>query len=174
MVRTLKPEDMALLAYDGPVRMKFGNWKFRKRVAAFDYDHTLVQALGGKRWSDGVDDWEWTAECVPEVIRGFWKRGWCIVVFTNQEREYKLTQIRNVIESLGVPVYVFAAMSPADKKPSLTMWKGLMEGRGRQVAEGSFYCGDQGGRPGDRHNRDRLFAERAGIKWVSPESVFRV
>ena len=75
-------------------------FRFRKKMAAFDYDHTLVKPTSGPVFSQKIDDWQWLRPNVKNVLIGYYQRGYSIVIFTNQSRKFKTAQIKLVLDTL--------------------------------------------------------------------------
>jgi len=143
----------------------------KEKIAGFDYDWTIVNPKGGKTFPSGSDDWEWFTEEVPAIIRGYHEKGFTIVVFTNQTKMWKVTQINDVCETLRIPMFICIATEKCDHKPNTIMFDTLIEGHTYNREE-SFFVGDALGRPSDFSDSDKVFAETLGLKWLSPESIF--
>lgn len=154
-----------------PVVLKLNGFRFRSKVVAFDFDWTLVRPQNGRKFPKDVSDWEWLRPNVPDVIKQYYKKGWCIVIFTNQSKEWKVEQVRVVLSSLNIPVLAAIAMDKAEHKPSTVMWTTVVGARKVKTAE-SFFVGDALGRVTDWANTDLLFAQAIGIPAKSPEAMF--
>jgi len=153
-----------------PVLNKINGFRFRSKVAAFDFDWTLVRPKNGRKFPKDVDDWEWLRANVPETIKEYYTKGWCIMIFTNQTKGWKLDQINKVLSTLDIPVLAVVAMDKADHKPSKVMWQAAVGDK--KVKTDSFFVGDALGRPSDWSNTDLLFANAIGVRAVSPETMF--
>jgi hypothetical protein len=105
-----------------PVIFKIGAFRARKKIAAFDYDWTLVKPKSGGTFPRNVDDWTWLNGMVVEVVKKAYSRGFAIVVFTNQTKAWKCDQIRAALGGLGVPVLVAVGMEKADQKPAAVLF----------------------------------------------------
>lgn len=91
---------------------------------------------------------------------------------------------RMLIVQLGVPVKVVLATDhDSYRKPSTQMWQYFIEHLNEDVqpdAEHSFYCGDEAGRlpdwqlgmKKDFSSNDRLFAQRIGVRFETPDTLF--
>lgn len=154
-----------------PLVIRLHGARFRKRVAAFDYDWTLVRPKSGGTFPRGANDWQWLAPAIPEVLREWYRRGYMIAVITNQSRAFKIAQIRAVLEPLGIPMWIAIATDKAHYKPARSLWDALA-GTRQPDLRASFFVGDALGRPGDWADSDRRFAEAVGIAWRPPEDVF--
>ena len=67
---------------------KLLNPKYSDKMAAFDYDWTIVNPKGGKTFPLIVDDWEWYSSNVKNIIRDYYNNGFMIVIFTNQSKNF--------------------------------------------------------------------------------------
>jgi bifunctional polynucleotide phosphatase/kinase len=152
------------------MQIKVGNFRARAKIAAFDYDWTLVRPHSGT-FPKNVDDWRWLHECVPDVVRGYYENGFCIVIFTNQSKPWKVEQVKTVLASLGIPVMINVGIKKEEQKPERFMFDAFVGDRAWDV-EDSFYVGDALGRPNDWSDVDKMFAKSVGITIKSPEDVF--
>ena len=132
-------------------------------LAAFDFDGTLVRPLEGRTFPKDRADWRWLRESVPTKLRELVAAGSRILIVTDQTKGWKEDMIRDVVAAVGVPIEVLVHRST--KKPDTS-----------QIVAGgwkpAFYVGDAGGRAGDWSDCDRLFAERLGIPYYTPEEFF--
>ena len=145
----------------------------REKMAAFDYDWTLVSPKGGKTFPSDIDDWEWLYPTIPEKIKNYYEDGFMIVIFTNQSKDWKHEQIKLVATSLGIPVFIVVATSKCDYKPNPKLFN-LFIGNNKINKEKSFFIGDAIGRTSDFSDSDKVFAENIGIPCYCPEQVFHV
>ena len=68
----------------------------RSKLAIFDYDGTIVKAKEGRTLPKDIDDWMYIRESVPNTIRKYSKK-YRIVIVTDQSKEWKVKQIKNVM-----------------------------------------------------------------------------
>lgn len=144
------------------------------KVAAFDLDWTLIRPERGLIRVEATN-----MVLMPRVretlsyLRG---QGYTLVVFTNQlskkpaEVALKQARVTHALGLLGEPVVLL--MATADdlyRKPEPGMWSLLPFPADKAQ---SFYVGDAAGRPGDFAASDRLFAERLGLAFSTPEDFF--
>jgi len=157
-----------------PTVLKFMAPRFRKKLAIFDYDSTLIKPQDGRRYPKDVDDYMWAYNDVPKVLREIYDKGFMIIICTQQSKPWKVDQIRMVLSSLNIPMYAAIALDKADYKPSTILFDVVMQNYKNKAwsKSVSFFVGDALGRDGDWSNTDRLFAEALQIKWKTPESVF--
>ena len=136
-------------------------FRFRKKIAAFDYDQTLVVPKKGS-FSQNITDWTWIRDCVVEKIKEFYSKGFCIVIFTNQSRDFKKTQIKNALNLLNVPYKAYIMYNKKLKKPNPYYFNEFIQGKVVNKNM-SFYVGDALGRPGDFSDSDKNFAINSNI-----------
>lgn len=73
--------------------------QLKAKIAAFDYDHTLVCPKDGKTMPSNVEDWKWLYPNIPDELKRYNAEGFSVVVFTNQSKPWKVIQIQYVIDS---------------------------------------------------------------------------
>lgn len=157
-----------------PIIIKLLKPRYRKKIAMFDYDHTLVKPKDGKSFPSNVDDWVWNYPTVPEMMKQYYDKGYSIVVFTNQTKEWKVQQIEKVMTEASIPCFICIAMQKDEHKPSKVMFEEFI-GTKKWDADHSFFVGDALGRPADWSDVDKKFAEAVGVmgdKILSPEAFF--
>lgn len=146
--------------------------RFRKKIAMFDYDGTLVKPRDGRPFPKDIADWQWTHTSVPAVLQATYDKGFMILICTQQSKPWKVDQIRAVLEPLKVPMTITIALDKADYKPALTIFHAVVPGDKEWDRTKSFMVGDALGRTGDWSDCDRGFAEALKVKYKSPEDVF--
>ena len=150
-------------------------WRQTAMVAAFDWDATLTSAeMGhGRRWFN---------DAVVKRLSDLHASGYAICVFSNQARigdspwnarsRDVRARIDDLLERLSVPVAVFIACNrDGFRKPERGMWDLLFGGVQVDMAR-SFFVGDAAGRPGDHSDCDKVFADRIGVTFFTPELCF--
>ena len=157
-----------------PTIMKLHAPRFRKRIAMFDYDGTLVLPKYGRSFPKDVTDWKWTSDSVSETLQKTYKQGFMIIICTQQSKSWKLDQIRAVLEPLQIPMYVSVATEKADYKPSRAIFDAVVPATKTWLRDVSFMVGDALGRPGDWSDCDKKFAEALGVSYRSPEDMFKI
>lgn len=104
----------------------------REKVAGFDLDSTWIVTKSGKTFATNAKDWQWWDDSVPTVLKDYYKKGFKIVLFSNQAGIEKghtsvkefTTKINYIQKELNIPIEVFASIVSDDwRKPNLGMWK---------------------------------------------------
>jgi bifunctional polynucleotide phosphatase/kinase len=150
---------------------EFNSTQMKAKIAAFDYDWTLVSPKDGKTFPSNVEDWIWLYPNVPNELKRYNEQGFSVVIFTNQSKDWKVTQIQSVAKSLEIPIFVVVAREKCDYKPNPVLYDVLV-GSAKVNKEQSFFVGDALGRKGDWANNDKVFAQNIGLTCYSPEEFF--
>lgn len=156
-----------------PTIYNVNNAVHREKMAAFDYDWTLVCPKGGKTFPSNVNDWEWLYNGIPRKIKGYYEDGFMIVIFTNQSKSWKHEQIQNVAKTLDIPLFIVVATEKCDYKPNPILFNNLV-GNNKISKDKSFFIGDAVGRSSDFSDSDKVFAENIGVLCYCPEQVFHM
>lgn len=156
---------------DSIISLNVGNAILRHKMASFDYDWTLVTPKEGRTFPKEISDWQWMYSDSPKVLRKLYEDGYMIVIFTNQSKQWKIEQIKFVMNNLDVPVFAMAAMDKTDHKPNRKMFDKLVGDFEIDMDE-SFFVGDALGRKSDFSDSDKKFAENIGLHCFSPEQLF--
>lgn len=144
------------------------------RIAAFDFDDTLIATKSGLKFARGEDDWKWWHDSVPSRLKKLHEEGYAIVVISNQGavslradaktpvagQMRSLNNIKGKIKAvalaLDVPLSVYAATGKDEfRKPRGGLWGVLrrdygLVGEGEVDVKASFFVGDAGGREEDK------------------------
>ena len=145
--------------------------RWRKKIAAFDYDWTLVKPLNGRTHAKDVDDRQWLRASVPQMLKYYYDKGFALMVFTNQTKVWKLDAIEAQLKELALPITIAIGIAEADRKPLTTMWEAIIQDREWDKKK-SFFVGDAAGRPNDWSDSDATFAKAIGIPFKTPEETF--
>tara|TARA_B110000259_G_C14029141_1_gene405978 strand:+ start:2679 stop:3695 length:1017 start_codon:yes stop_codon:yes gene_type:complete len=158
-----------------PIIKKLNNYRFRQKMAIFDYDWTLVKPKSNGTFSKNENDWAWLTKNVPIVIKEYYKKGYSINIISNQRRNYvmKEKEISNALNTLNIPVCYIIANDNINAKPNINMFHILTNNK-KWESKKSFYVGDALGRQGDWSDVDKKFAENIGIKYYSPDELFSI
>jgi bifunctional polynucleotide phosphatase/kinase len=154
-----------------PLLYKLNEATYREKMAAFDFDWTLVSPKGGKTFPSDIDDWELLYPNIPGKLKKYYEDGYMIVIFTNQSKPWKLEQIELVAKSFNIPMFVVVATQKSDYKPNPALFDVFIGEHAIQKDE-SFFVGDALGRKSDFSDSDLCFAKAIGIKCFSPEDIF--
>ena len=145
--------------------------QLKAKIAAFDYDHTLVCPKDGKTMPSNVEDWKWLYPNIPDELKRLNEEGFSVVVFTNQSKPWKVIQIQYVMQTLQIPVFIVVASDKCDYKPNPILYDVLV-GSVKVDKTQSFFVGDALGGKGDWADSDKVFAQNVGLKCQSPEKFF--
>lgn len=145
--------------------------KERTKLAIFDVDWTLIKPKNERRFPLNKEDWQWFRDSVPAIMRKYHRNGYRIVFVTDQTKEWKVDMIKDVINTLNIPVTAIIAMNKEEHKPNPSLFNSYFVEFDR---EASFYVGDAAGREGDWAAKDKEFAENIKIKFYTPEEIFPV
>jgi bifunctional polynucleotide phosphatase/kinase len=159
-----------------PHIIKIGKFRLREQMAMFDYDWTLVKPISNGTFSKSLDDWRWITEKVPEILKKYYDKGYCIIIISNQTKntKMKLQQITNVLSTLPIPSLIAVGYEDIDKKPNRTMFDIIKKNKKINMNK-SFYVGDALGRQGDWSDSDKKFADNINIKQIySPDDLFTI
>lgn len=159
-----------------PVIYNINNAVHREKMAAFDYDWTLVCPKDGKTFPTNVDDWEWLHSSVPDKLKKYHDDGYMIVVFTNQSKQWKHEQINYVMKTLNIPAFIVIATDKLEYKPNRISFDALdtLICNNAIDLKQSFFVGDALGRKTDFSDSDKVFAQNIGVAIYAPEEIFGV
>ncbi|KAF1849978.1 PNK3P-domain-containing protein [Cucurbitaria berberidis CBS 394.84] len=174
----------------------------KRRVAAFDFDSTLIKPASGKTFGRDATDWKWWDSSVPGKLKELHEQGFLIAIVSNQggislkpdpktvkSDQKRLADFKGkvsaVLNQLDLPIYVYAATARDQyRKPRTGMWQELVEDYDLDSAssvdlENSLFVGDAGGRDAgaggagkDHSCVDRDFAANVGLPFHTPEEYF--
>ncbi|KAK1833920.1 PNK3P-domain-containing protein [Podospora conica] len=145
----------------------------KHKIAAFDFDATIVKTASGKVHSSDAADWQWWHPSVPDRLKQLHSEGYHVVIFSNQggltlhyppksnapkaakNRVAEFKQKCSVVLSrLDIPITLYAATGKdIFRKPRPGMWIELKDDYDLTDDdidhEHSIFVGDAGGRPAD-------------------------
>jgi bifunctional polynucleotide phosphatase/kinase len=142
------------------------------KIAAFDFDDTLIATKSGLKFARGEDDWKWWHHSVPTRLKRLHAEGFALVIISNQaavnlrsdgktpkDGMRSLNNLKgkatSVFKALDLPISLYAATEyDGFRKPRVGMWTQLrrdygVSGDGDVDLEGSVFVGDAAGRAGD-------------------------
>jgi bifunctional polynucleotide phosphatase/kinase len=167
----------------------------QKRIAAFDFDSTLIKTVSKLKFAKDATDWCWWHGAVPGKLKELHSEGYIIVIVSNQNgislkraanapkviKLDRFTQFKQksaaVFNNLNLPISIYAATErDRFRKPATGMWEEVLKDLGLSKKdvdlEESIFVGDAGGRKGDFSCSDRNFAANIGIGFITPEEYF--
>ncbi|KAK6605058.1 bifunctional polynucleotide phosphatase/kinase [Botrytis cinerea] len=145
----------------------------RNKVAAFDFDSTLIQTSSGKKHPTNGQDWKWWHPSVPTMLRKLYLDDGLVVHFLflcrcDQQPSWYFTQngpqtpkarlaefkskVSAVFNHINIPVSIYVATEKdIYRKPRMGMWKELLEDYdihlpGDLKLQESIFVGDAAGR----------------------------
>ncbi|KAF2490902.1 PNK3P-domain-containing protein [Lophium mytilinum] len=144
----------------------------RRKIAAFDFDSTLIASASGNRFGRDANDWRWWHGSVPGTLKSLHDEGYLVAVVSNQggislkpnpktikSDQKRLADFKGkvsaVLNQLDLPLSVYAATTRDHyRKPRIGMWQELLEDYDLESLdsvdlENSFFVGDAGGRMGN-------------------------
>ena len=143
------------------------------KIAAFDFDDTVIATQSGNRFARDERDWRWWHPSVPGKLKELHANGYAVVVMSNQAavslRSDPKTpkngmrsldnlkgKVTAVLTALDLPMTVLAATGhDLFRKPRTGMWQTLLaeyglQGDGSVDLERCVFVGDAAGREGDK------------------------
>ncbi|RDW60330.1 putative DNA 3'-phosphatase Tpp1 [Aspergillus mulundensis] len=164
----------------------------RPKIAAFDFDSTLVATASGNTFPKGPTDWKWWHQCVPSKLQKLNADGYRVTIISNQKAislkkdkkgndsksftNFK-ERVSAVMRQLNIPLSVYAATEDDEyRKPRAGMWREFIDDYDLDItgydSSESIFVGDAAGRPTDHSAVDRGFASNAHIPFQTPEEFF--
>ncbi|RDW60769.1 DNA kinase Pnk1 [Coleophoma cylindrospora] len=143
----------------------------RRKIAAFDFDSTLILTSSGKTFASNANDWKWWHASVPGILQKLYKEeGYQVVVLSNQGglsmkgdtkgpkagKQAKIDTFKAktsaVFNQLDIPINIYAATGKdMYRKPRIGMWEELLDDYDIDTTkdldlENSIFVGDAAGR----------------------------
>jgi bifunctional polynucleotide phosphatase/kinase len=169
--------------------------KDRNRIAIFDVDGTLITSKSGGRWATSATDVAFIGGpgAVFDTLDWYWRRGWIVVLITNQslwsnnpDIQVKIHYVLDSAEDWNGwrPLCLVATGSRTEKvyrKPARGMYDTLLAHINKSVADITACCvvGDAAG-PEDPFPAyrwaasDKEFADNISAEFVRPMDVFGI
>tara|TARA_X000000368_G_C23003548_1_gene700056 strand:- start:357 stop:1217 length:861 start_codon:yes stop_codon:yes gene_type:complete len=144
-------------------------------MAIFDYDWTLVRPKSNGTFAKNENDWMWLTESVPNILKELYANGYSINIISNQRKntKTKIKEINNALSSLNIPIVYVVGIDDIIAKPNKSIFELLLTNK-KCDKNKSFYVGDALGRQGDWTDVDKQFAENIGLKYFSPDEIFKI
>lgn len=167
----------------------------KTKVAAFDFDSTLIKTISRNKFAKDANDWQWWHGSVPGKLQELHREGYCLVIISNQNgislrkpanapkviKNDRFSQFKQkaaaVFNNLNVPISVYAATErDRFRKPATGMWEAFLKDHALAHddldMDHSIFVGDAGGRKDDFSCSDRNLAANVGIPFKTPEEFF--
>ncbi|KAF2235109.1 PNK3P-domain-containing protein [Viridothelium virens] len=142
-----------------------------RKIAAFDFDSTLITSVSGKKFAKDATDWKWWHGSVPGTIKRLAAEDYLVLVLSNQagitlatgsktskSDQKRLSDFKDkataVLNQLDLPVTLYAATEKDRyRKPRIGMWEELRKNYDLEAPDSidlsnSVFVGDAGGRTG--------------------------
>jgi len=157
------------------------------KIAAFDFDSTLVTPASGKKFSRNANDWKWWHASVPGRLKELHEDGYRLAIVSNQGgislkedgktaksdakrlADFK-TKVSSVLHQLDLPISMYAATGRDQyRKPRMGMWHEIAEDFDLDSThsldvESSVFVGDAGGRVAVDGGPDKDHSCRQGLR----------
>jgi bifunctional polynucleotide phosphatase/kinase len=138
-----------------------------RKIAAFDFDSTLISTVSKARHARDANDWCWWHGSVPGKLKSLHEQGYLLVILSNQagislrnkdgpklkaDRSVQFKQKAGaVFNNLNLPMSIYAATEKDRfRKPMTGMWDTFLKDKGLNIdqvcLENSVFVGDAGGR----------------------------
>ena len=156
-----------------PTTFKLHGPRFRKKVAIFDFDHTIVKPKDHRPFPKDIHDWQLLTPKIPEYIRKAYTNGYMICVCTQQSKPWKIDQIKEVLIPMNIPMWVSVATHKDIYKPNTAIFDAII-GNKKWDREKSYAIGDALGRKNDWSDCDKEFAIALNVSYMSPEDYFEI
>ena len=151
--------------------IKLNNFRIRSKIMLLEYDLCLVKPKSNSTFSLDIDDWQYFQPTVPNVLKKYYNKGYCLIVLTNQSKVWKITQINDVLKSFKLPILAVIATDKNYYKPHPAIFKFAINNR-KWNKNKSFMVSNTLGRINNISDMDYEFAKIIGITVKSPEHVF--
>lgn len=151
--------------------IKTNGFRWRSKCIILDYDWTIVIPKSNQVFPKDVDDWKWFRKSVPAALASWYKKGYCLIIVTNQSKAWKQQQIECVAKELNLPLLICIAFDKNLYKPNTSILMQAKDDKPINIQK-SIFIGDALGRVNDHSDSDLKFAEALGIKVYAPEDFF--
>jgi bifunctional polynucleotide phosphatase/kinase len=159
------------------------NFGEKNKIAGFDLDSTIIKTASKRKFPKDKTDWQFLNEYVVPKLCQLYENEYNIIIFTNQsglkrkldKQNDFMWKLSKIIAAIGVPVaYIVSINHDQYRKPMTHMFNFMKEHLHNKIdMDNSFYCGDAAGRPGDFASSDLFFAANCGLKFYTPEDIFK-
>ena len=155
---------------------KSKSFEYKKRLAIFDLDSTLIKTKSGNIFAKNIDDWKFLYNNINDILESYHNNNYSIIIITNQAKTDSktiITKITNICKKLeNIEICVFIANKRNKfRKPSPCFYYDIINTEEKYNSK-SFYCGDAAGRRNDHSDCDYKFAKNCNILFKLPEQIF--
>jgi bifunctional polynucleotide phosphatase/kinase len=156
--------------------------KKSKKVAAFDFDSTIISTVSKAKFAKDANDWCWWHGSVPGKLKVLHDEGYTLVILSNQNgislrnvaggpkiiKNDRFTQFKQksaaVFNGLNLPISIYAATErDRYRKPGTGMWEEFLRDQHLTPEDidfkASIFIGDAGGRLAGTENGKILKAD---------------
>ncbi|KAL0220309.1 hypothetical protein RCL1_000163 [Eukaryota sp. TZLM3-RCL] len=186
-VKRARTSEQIWSSYESLGIKKPHNYCHYPKVAAFDFDGTLVTTASGSKFPKNAQDFEPRYSVVVSRLNKLGDEGFALVIFSNQNGISKgqttETDVRERLDAfcnlIKHPILVlYATEGDQYRKPCPGMFIYYQKNVGTIDLETSFMVGDAAGRFKTQNHlsdfaaSDRQFALNCGLKFFTPEEFF--
>lgn len=165
------------------------NFQFKKKIAVFDLDGTLMQPLNSlldkknlKKIMTGYTEWEFVFPTIPDIIGNYFhNESYSIVIISNQliigkgkfDGNKWQEKIEEFAKIINVEFKIFCSIEKNFyRKPSPRFIIDFFPKNNYNNNKDFFFCGDACGRENDFSDSDVKFAYNTGLAFFTPEHIF--
>lgn len=167
-----------------------GGGKSSPKIAAFDFDFTLIGTKTGQPFPNDENDWKLMNPNLPKFLRQLIEQDYRLVIFSNQKgislKKVDVEEVKKrfaaALRSINLPCLVLIAPNDDfNRKPATGLWDHFVtqiQPETKIDYKQSFYVGDAAGRKksgvkaADFSASDLLFASNCGLNFLVPEKFF--
>mmetsp|Transcript_20548 Transcript_20548/g.57281 ORF Transcript_20548/g.57281 Transcript_20548/m.57281 type:complete len:356 (-) Transcript_20548:459-1526(-) len=164
----------------------FDSRKDASKIAAFDFDGTMVTTKSGAEFPRDGNDWRFINKDVPQKMKQYSDEGYRIAIFSNQNAvksalsgaasEKVRMRVSQALKQAGVQAVVLLATQKDNlRKPEAGMWNFLCEHLSPDAKpdpKASFFVGDASHPDHKVGDSDREFANAVGMQYKDVKEVF--
>ena len=138
---------------------KFNKVFNSNKAAIFDLDHTIIKPKNGKRFSITDLDWEFNSDNVIQKLKYLDENNYDIIILSNQKglktensRKLWVKKINKIGKKINISIFALASLKDDKfRKPRTGLWNKFLSHYDKNE---SFYCGDAGGLPKRKINKE--------------------
>lgn len=157
---------------------------YRKKIASFDLDGTLIVTKSKKKFPVDENDWKFYDDNVRTKLENLIKEKYCFIIISNQggikgnsQRIQWMNKLNAIQKELNLEMLVFCSTHDNQFRKPLPMFFFEDNFFPQEIfinkSKLSFYCGDACGRHGDHADTDLKFALNSNLEFRTPEMMFK-